>query len=99
MATKVAYKTAVCMEYERLLSTCVNALEKWRNRREELSNRHLNGRAVGDELMRLQADYAKAYWQLERHNDNCELCRFVARIGRQTMASVSTAVMERKNSA
>lgn len=99
MASEIAYKTAVCTEYEELLSDCVGALDKWKDRREEIVNRHLSGKEVGDELMRLQADYAKAYTRLERHKNNCALCRFVTRIGGHTGASVSSEVMERKQSA
>jgi len=36
-----------------------------------------------------QADYAKAYSRLEKHGDNCELCRFVMKIGGRSYASLS----------
>jgi hypothetical protein len=99
MDTELAYKTSFCTEYERLLCNCVTALDCWKERREEVVNRQLSGKQVGDELMRLQADYAKSYSRLEKHKDACELCRFVARMGGHYAASVSTEVMERKHSA
>ena len=99
MQSEVAYKTAICTDYEKLLCTCVSALDNWKNRREEVVDRHLSGKEVGDELMRLQADYARAYTRLEKHKDHCELCRFVTRMGGHGGESVSNAVMERKHSA
>jgi len=37
---------------------------------------------VGDELLRLQTDYAEAYSRLDKHKCNCEFCRFVSKINR-----------------
>lgn len=99
MNSELAYKTAICTDYERLLCSCVKSLDSWRNRRDEVTNAHLRGKEVGDQLMRLQAEYAKAYSRLEKHKDNCELCRFVSKIAGREDVSISTAVMARKNSA
>jgi hypothetical protein len=98
MDAELPYKTAVCTGYERLLCACVQSLDSWSNRREEIANSGLGGKGAADELLRLQADYAKAYSRLEQHKDNCELCRFVSKIARRNYASISTAIMERKNS-
>jgi len=59
----------------------------------------LRSKEAGDELMRLQADYAKAYSRLEKHKNDCELCHFVSKIGGRSDASLSTAVMDKKRSA
>jgi hypothetical protein len=99
MNAEFSCKTADCTEYERLLCACVQSLDSWSNRREEIANFGLGGKEAADELLRLQADYAKAYSRLEKHKDNCELCRFVSKIGRRNYASISTAIMERKHSA
>jgi hypothetical protein len=99
MDAELSYETAVCTEYERLLCACVQSLDSWRNCREEIANSGLGGKEVADELLRLQADYAKAYSRLEKHERNCGLCRFVSKIGRRNYASISTAVMDRKHSA
>ena|SRR5664279_2720557 len=99
MISELSYKTAFCTDYERLLCASVDALNRWRERREQISSSCITGKEVGDELMRLQADYAKAYSRLEKHKDYCELCRFVSKIAGRSDASVSTAVMERKHSA
>jgi hypothetical protein len=93
------YKTAFCSNYERLLCACVQSLNAWRNLREEIANSSLTSKEAGDELIRLQADYAKAYSRLEKHKDNCELCHFVSKISGRNYASLSTAVMEKKDSA
>jgi hypothetical protein len=62
---ELLYKTAFCTEYERFLCDCVQSLDTWNNRREEIANSVLREWEVGDELMRLQADYAKA-WKAHR---------------------------------
>ncbi len=99
MVSELSYKTAICTEYERLLCACVTALDTWQNLREVIAASHTRNRSEGDELLRLQADYAKAYSRLERHKDSCKLCHFVSKIAGQNDTSISTAVMDRKNSA
>ena len=93
------YKTAFCSEYERLLCVCVQSLDAWRNLREEIANSGLRSKEAGDELMRLQADYAKVYSRLEKHKDDCELCHFVSKISGRKEASLSVAVMDKKHAA
>ena len=99
MEGELFYKTAFCTEYERLLCVCVQSLNAWKNLREEVSNSGLSRKEAGDELMRLQADYAKAYSRLEKHEENCELCHFVSKISGRHNASLSTAIMDKKHSA
>lgn len=99
MEGELLYKTAFCSEYEKLLCVCVQSLDTWKNRREEIANSVLREWEAGDELLRLQADYAKAYSRLERHGDNCELCNFVSKIGGRDNASLPTAVIDEKHSA
>jgi hypothetical protein len=72
-------RTAVCNEYERLLILCQRSLESWRNQREEFIRFGLRGKKVAEELLRLQADYAKTYSRLVLHEDSCEVCRFVSK--------------------
>jgi hypothetical protein len=99
MESELFYKTAFCTEYERLLCVCVQSLDTWKNRREEIANSVLRRWEAGDELLRLQADYAKAYSRLEKHIDNCALCHFVSKISGRNYASLSTAVIDKKHSA
>lgn len=96
MNAGISFKTAVCNEYERLLTACQNALESWRSRREEIARSHFRGKPASDELLRLQANYAKAYSQLEKHEENCETCRFVSKIGGRDFATIANNVLDRK---
>jgi hypothetical protein len=99
MEGELFYKTAFCSKYERLLCVCVQSLHAWRDLREEIAGSGLRSKEAGDELMRLQADYAKAYSRLENHKDNCELCHFVSKISGRNEASLSVVVMDKKHSA
>jgi hypothetical protein len=99
MGSELFYKTAFCSTYERLLCACVQSLDVWRDLREEIASSGLRSEETGDELIRLQADYATAYSRLEKHRDNCELCRFVSKISGRSEASLSVAVVDKKHSA
>jgi hypothetical protein len=99
MESGLFYKTAFCSTYERLLCASVQSLEAWRNLREEIASSGSKRKEAADELIRLQADYANAYSRLEKHRDNCELCRFIAKVAGSTEASLSVAVMDKKHSA
>ena len=67
--------TAVCTEYQRLLDECQRALEIWNEHRAEVCQSHLSGKEAGDELLRLQAKYARAYTVLQRHAHTCSICQ------------------------
>jgi hypothetical protein len=99
MDAELSCEVAVCTEYERLLCACVQSLDSWKSRREVIANSNLRGKEVADELLHVQADYAKTYLRLEKQKDNCGLCRFVSKIGRRNYTSISTAVMDKKHSA
>jgi len=92
MSTELSFKTAICTEYEDLLFACQKALETWRERREETTLFRFDGRSTGEELLRLQAEYARSYSRLERHADNCELCSFVSRVGSRNRNCVAISV-------
>jgi len=81
MNQDIQMRTAGCPDYQRLLQECQNALMAWKNRGEEISFFSLQGKAAGDSLQRLQAEYARAYSRLERHADSCRFCRFRANFG------------------
>jgi outer membrane protein TolC len=89
MNAEFSFRTAVCADYESLLIACQKALETLRERREEITKLGSSRKEQADELLRLQADYAKAYSRLKKHQDNCELCRFVSEIGKTNSASIS----------
>jgi hypothetical protein len=95
MHQELSFKTAVCTDYENLLFACQEALESWRNRREEIASTGFASRKTSDELLRLQANYARAYSRLEAHEEHCELCRFVSRIGGRNYSAISSATLEK----
>jgi transcriptional antiterminator Rof (Rho-off) len=90
MSTELSFKTAVCTDYENLLLACQMALETWRKLREEVVTRESMSKDEANELLRLQAAYAKGYSRLKKHQDTCELCRFVSKVGKDNFASIST---------
>jgi hypothetical protein len=73
-----AFKPAFCDTYEDLLAKCQEALSTWSVRREEAWHLGLQGKEIGAELVRLQANFAKSYARLQRHTHECPLCEFVA---------------------
>ena len=77
MNTQLAIETAVCEEHQRLFAECERALETWNEHRAEFCVSRLSGNAAGDELVRLQAKYARAYTVLQRHAHACLLCQLV----------------------
>ena len=99
MNQEFSFKTAVCTEYERLLIVCQKALDNWRSRREEISASCMSGKETADELLRLQADYAKAHSRVEKHEEGCELCRFVSKIGGRNNAAISNFALDKRRSA
>jgi hypothetical protein len=95
MHQELSFKTAICPDYENLLFACQEALESWRNRREEVASTGFVSRKTSDELLRLQANYARAYARLEAHEEHCELCRFVSRIGGRNYSATSSAALDK----
>jgi hypothetical protein len=93
MHLEPSFKTAICTEYEKLLFACQKTLESWRNRREEVDPHGFLDKEIGDELVRLQANYARAYSRLATHDKHCELCRFVSKIGNRNYSTVSSAAL------
>lgn len=70
----------VCCEYQKLLEASKRARDMWDARRAEICRLHFVGKETGDELLRLQADYARAYTLLRKHVHTCERCEPVSRI-------------------
>jgi len=91
MSTQFSVETAVCTEHDRLLAECERALETWNEHRAEFSVSRLSGREAGDELLRLQTKYARAYTVLQRHEHNCQLCQSMSRIAGRDSENTSDA--------
>ena len=79
MSTQLSGMKTVCSEYQRLLEESQRALEIWNEVRAEVCQSRLNGKEAGDELLRLQAKYARAYAKEQRHVHNCYVCQLVSR--------------------
>jgi hypothetical protein len=80
MSKQLSVRTTVCSEYQRLLEECQGALEIWNRRRGEISGGRVIKMDEGDELLRLQANFARAYAVLQHHSHDCALCELVSRI-------------------
>ena len=80
MSKQLSVKTMVCSPYQRLLEECRTALEIWNDHRAEFCQSRLMGKEAGDKLLRLQANYARAYTVLRNHVHNCLRCQLVSRI-------------------
>jgi hypothetical protein len=91
MSTQLSINTSICSEYQRLLEESQSALEIWGEHRAEFCQFRFIGRQAGDELLRLQAKYARAYTVLQNHERNCSLCQLVSGIeGRDSEHSSDT---------
>jgi hypothetical protein len=80
MSRQLSVNTTVCSEYQRLLDESRRALEIWNEHRAEFCQFRLIGREAGDELLRLQAKYARAYTVLQNHERHCSLRQLVSGI-------------------
>ena len=80
MNNQISVETAVCAEHQRLLAECQRALEIWNEHRAEFCQFRFIEREASDELLRLQAKYARAYTVLQNHERNCSLCQLMSRI-------------------
>jgi hypothetical protein len=80
MNKEPSIKTALCGEYQRLLEECQCTLVMWNERRSEISRSRVIKKEEGDELLRLQANFARAYAVLQHHSRECELCELVSQL-------------------
>jgi hypothetical protein len=89
MSKQLSVNTWLCSDYQRLLEESQSALEIWNEHRAEFCQFRFIGREAGDELLRLQAKYARAYTVLQNHERNCSLCQMLAPLDRGTQTHVS----------
>jgi hypothetical protein len=75
MGRQLSVETAICSGHQRLTEECQRALETWDEHRAEFRRAGPIGQEAGDELLRLQAKYARAYAVLQRHVHDCLLCQ------------------------
>jgi len=80
MTKQLTVETTVCSEYKRLLEESQRALEIWNKNRAEICQSRLIEKEVGDELLRLQAKFARAYTMLQNQAHNCLRCQSASKI-------------------
>ena len=69
-----------CRDYRKSLEESAAAREAWSKLREQICWAQSVPKETVDELLRLQAKYARAYTRLQQHINNCERCRLVSRV-------------------
>jgi hypothetical protein len=79
MNSVISVETAVCTQHQKLSEACQRALDVWNEQRAEFSKSYPISAEAGDELVRLQANYARSYTMLQRHEHSCLLCQLVSR--------------------
>lgn len=94
MRRQLSVETMVCSEHQRLLEESQGALEIWHEHRAEICRSRLIGKEAGDELLRLQAKFARAYTVLQNHAHNCLRCQLVSRIAGCSSQINSAALSE-----
>jgi hypothetical protein len=94
MNNQLSVETAVCTEHERLHVECQKALETWNEHRAEFCQFRFIRREAGDELLRLQAKYARAYTVLQNHEHSCSLCKLASRIEGRDSENSSDALFD-----
>jgi hypothetical protein len=87
-------KTGICEKYQTLLEECERALANWNGLRAEVAQSRLVGKEAGDELLRLQAKYARAYTLLRNHVHHCSFCQLVKRLDERVSGNSSHAVFD-----
>jgi hypothetical protein len=80
MSKQLSVNTSLCSEYQRLFEGSQSTLEIWNEHRAEFCQFRFIGREAGDELLRLQAKYARAYRVLQNHERTCSLCQLASRM-------------------
>ena len=91
MSKLLSVQTTVCDEYQRLLEESQSALALWDEHRAEVCQSRLIGKEAGDELLRLQAKFARAYTVLQNHMHNCLRCHLVSRMEEYVSANNAPA--------
>jgi hypothetical protein len=94
MSSPQYVKTGICEKYQTLLEECERALAIWNERRTKITESRLVGKDAGDELLRLQAKYARAYTLLQNHSHSCTFCQLVKRLEGRGSENSSDAVFD-----
>lgn len=90
MSKQLSVNATVCSEYQKLLEGSQRSLEIWNERRAEVLHSRPITMEAGDELVGLQAKFARAYTVLQNHVHNCMLCQSARIEGRDSENSSDT---------
>ena len=96
MHSQPSFKTAICTDYEKLLFACQQALENLHHVQKYIASLSSTDADTSDQLLRLEAAYARAYAHLESHDERCQLCRFVSKLAHRNFSSSPIAGLEKK---
>ena len=94
MNNQLSVETAVCTDHQMLLAECQRALEIWNEQRAKFCQFRFIRTEAGDELLRLQAKYARAYTVLQNHERSCSLCRLASRMGGRDSENSSATLFD-----
>lgn len=97
MHSQRSFRTAICTDYEHLLFACQRAFQNFQRRREEVAAQGFADEDTTVELRCLEVAYVRAYARLESHDEHCQLCRFVSKLGGRSLSRSSVAAMEKKS--
>jgi hypothetical protein len=92
MSTAVAPRIGVCSEYQRLLHSCQIALSAWQQRQSVVGKDPIAAPKLRPQLKRLQDQYARASAQLESHEQFCQTCQYIAKVGGLDFESMASAL-------
>lgn len=92
MSTAVAPRIAVCPEYQRLLQSCQQALAMWQRKKTHAERETMAGPRVRTQLRQLQDGYTRAYAALEGHEQYCQTCQYISKVGGLDFESMASAL-------
>src|SRR5580704_2193744 len=99
METRLAFKTAVCTEYECLLLLSKAAFDDFRIKHEKLSAVERSIPRGETELRRLREEYERAYARLVKHFDSCEICQSMSDLSTQRQPRQASVIPFKRRSA
>jgi len=88
----LAPQLAVCPEYQRLLKSCQTTLAVWQQHRTLVQRGSFANERVRSRVERLQTEYEGAYAVLEHHEQTCQTCQYISKVGGLDFESMSAAL-------
>lgn len=92
MTAEVSARSGVCLEYQRLLTTCQKSLASWQQQTALMARYTRNGQREAVELKRLRIQYSRACSELEDHEHACPSCQYVSKIAGLDFESMFSAL-------